>query len=149
MNWLKRKNYKSIDLRLERDMALFVAYKQSLSANTFRTQDDAVDFARKSPAPRFYIDGFFARIVLRRMLNGQPPGVTGKNTLRKFEELLKRYIESEKQNLFPGMNFKAICNILVEQPAPEFYISRRTARAIISAQMKLGWKQILERYKRP
>lgn len=108
----------------------------------------AVDYARLHEAPRFYIEGEFCLMVINRMRAGKPMGVTGEARVRKFRELYSRFL-AEKERL-GGKNVSTlqICNIIVEQPAPEFYISNRSARAIIKEQRELQCREMLRRLRR-
>lgn len=121
-------------LREERDAALFSAYNKALAEHHFKTQSEAIDYVRTHEAPKFYISPEFCAIVLGRMMKGNPPGVSGFRRVSKFHELLKRYAEMSSRPENALMSMREICTIIVEQKAPEFYLSYRSTSEILNRQ---------------
>lgn len=127
---------------MQRDRALFETYTRALQERHFASPGEAINYVRKHPAPRFYIDGNFCAIIIGRMLKGQPTGLKGKQRERKFKELFRLYlIEAEKPEN-KGMPKREICSRIVEMPAPEFYLNYRATNGILTAQRNLKVREM-------
>lgn len=75
-------------------------------------------------------------------------GVKGESRIRKFTELYRRFQEERAKPKNASLSTLEVCNIIVEQPAPEFYISNRSARLIISRQKEKLWGEMTRKIKR-
>lgn len=126
--------YKDTDLREQRDRAVFDAYKAALVEQGFRTQSEAVEYVRTHPAPRFFISAEFCAIVISRLAAGKHPGVSGRQRIRKFRELYRRYLIETDKPENAGLSMREICWRIVDQEAPEFYLNFRATSEIINRQ---------------
>lgn len=138
---MNKREPKSTYLREERDRALFEAYTKALRNIRFNTQEEAINYVRTHEAPKFYISGEFAAYVIGRMLRGVSMGVTGIQRIKKFKELFRRFCEVKNTPRMKGLSNKDICSLLVDEPAPEFYINYRMAKGILLEQRKLVWEK--------
>ena len=137
---------KSTHLREMRDEALYDAYVKALESHNFRSQAEALDYVRTHESPRFYISAQFCWEIISQMLRGIPTYITGNQSKRKFAELFRRYqIESQKPE-YKGYPQELICEIIVGQPAPEFYINARTTRSIITRQREIRQRQFAKEW---
>lgn len=147
-NELNDSEYSPPSLRKERDRALFESYTKAIRERNFKSQAEAINYARLQPAPRFYIDGVFARMVINNMRKGEPMGVTGYYRVLKFQELYRRFMKEKDNPKYAGKPSTELCDIIVEQPAPEFYVSYRSARLIIARQREEQWLELKKKARR-
>lgn len=145
INELKISKKKTVYLREERDRAVFDAYNNAIKNHIFKTQEDAFDYVRTHPAPRFFIEPEFCTTVICRMLRGEPMGIKGEHQRRKFNELFRRY--KGYLSAHPGCSSIVVCSVIVNESAPEFYISNRSIRFIISKQREDKCREMQRRYK--
>lgn len=131
-----------MELRKDRDKALFAAYNKAIATINFSSQVEAVDYVRTHEAPRFYISPEFCSIVIGRMIRGEDPGIKGTLRIKKFEELYARYITESSKPENKNMAAREICNIIVEQKAPEFYLNYRASAGIINKQKEKRIKEL-------
>lgn len=139
---------KSTYLREERDKALYKAYSNAVKSGQFANVSDALDYARTHEAPRFYIDPAFVRRSIFDIKDGKAIRVTGNNTAQKFYDLYEMYKKLSVLPDYRSMTALEICELLVCMPAPQFYISTRTARMIIKQQKVKKWESIVKRFVR-
>ena len=132
-------------MREERDRAVFDAYNEAIKHQTFKTQEDAFEYVRTHAAPRFFIEPEFCTTVICRMLRGEPMGIKGEHQMRKFNVLFHRYKEFLSAN--PTYSSIVICSIIVNEPAPEFFISNRSVRLIIARQREIVCREIQRKFK--
>lgn len=142
------KREKATHLREERDEALYKAYNAAVSEFDFASQDDAYNWVRKHSAPRFYITPDFCAIVLGRMISGRHPEVYGTERLRKFNYLFERYKQIKSNPKTSDLTIIRICEIIVHEKAPEFYLSLSSTAKIISRQRRLQCKRFMDRWVR-
>lgn len=138
---MSNREKKDSTLRRERDRVLFDIYADAIRHHNFVSQVEAVEYVRKCMAPRFYIDGDFCNIVINRMLRGLECEKMGPNGRRKFAELFDRYKKMRAIPEYANLTPQAICDLIVDQPAPEFYISNRTARMVLAREKERRWKE--------
>lgn len=142
------KHKKETYLREERDRALFDAYNRALATMRFSSQSKAVDYARTHGAPRFYVDAEFLRIVVGRIHRGVDMGVDGELSRRKFLDMYDLLIKERAKPENAFLSIMDLCCIVVNLPAPSFYIGYSSARHILSKQRKLKWEEVQRRARR-
>jgi hypothetical protein len=135
-------------LRQHRDYELFLAYQEALESNEFNNQREAVDYVRRSPAPKWFVSKEFCAAVLSSLLRGKDHYKMGKQKKRKFAALLELYNEKKKEFPYCGMCHLALCEAIVEMPAPEWYLGYEMAAKIINEQIKERNERIARRYAR-
>lgn len=124
--------------RVEMSRALYESYLAVFRSGECETQFEAIDRARKSPAPHFFTSAQNCAKVVAKMLKGEPTGLKNPDKIRKFEELcarVEKYIEENPEEV-AKYGMPTICEEIVNQPAPEFYICHNTAKQIILHQRK-------------
>ncbi len=123
---MKRKGSTS-DFAQERNAELRAAFFSSKNYNT-----DLSNMQRlvATPASRFWVDPYRARDVMSRM-EADPDALSGMIPQRRrmYAALFKRYREIRERN--PGMPKIKCVTEAVFEGAPEFFLTPRTARAII------------------
>jgi hypothetical protein len=93
------------------------------------------------PAPRFYVSEKRASIVVSELLKGHPCRNKLKNEM--FTEICRRVMELKKSN--PTLGITELCAIVVQQPAPKFYMAAASAKMLIIRTRKKWIKEKLKR----
>lgn len=135
-------------LRKRRDFELFRAYQKALKENDFSDQREAVDYVRKHEAPRWFVSKEFCAAVISCWLRGKEFCKMRANKLRKFRALYDLYLQMRKEFPYCAFNHLDLCGVIVETPAPEWFIDHQQASRIITAQINLRNEQIANRYGR-
>lgn len=128
-------------------MAIFAAYNKALVDHCFQSQGEAVNYVRTHPAPRFFISAEFCAIVISRLLAGKHPGVSGKQRIRKFRELYRRYLIEMDRPENANQSLREICGRIVDQEAPEFYLNFRATSEIINRQREKRQEKLAQRFR--
>ena len=131
----KRSTY----LRELRDAALFDAYTKAVGEQDFSNQAEAYDYVRKHAAPRFFASAQFCESMVKKMDRGEPTGLRNPQAKRKYAELYRRYRKMLEER--PELSVREICSIIVDQPAPEFYLNRRITQWIVVRERKRRWER--------
>lgn len=124
-------NVKDTELREARDRAVYEKYCEGLETHTFDSARSAADWVRSQPAPRFFISAHALSIYIGQIEAGQDLSRLHPSTREKVFELYARYLEYRKCHPDEKLSRESISNILVEEPAPEFYICAEYIQLII------------------
>lgn len=91
-------------------------------------------------APRYYVTPKCAWEKLRFMVRGDTSAVDKMERLRKqmYYDLFNKLQEMSQQKAFLGKSLWFICQFLVTQPAPQFYISTEALRKSLRLSKKYG-----------
>lgn len=135
-------------LRQQRDYELFKAYQDALKENIFENQRDAVNHVRTSTAPRWFVSKEFCAAVLSSRLRGRDHYKMGKQKRRKFDALLQLYLEKKKEFPYCGMCHLALCEAIVDMPAPEWFLGYEMAAKIIKEQIHSRNEEVARRHAR-
>lgn len=135
-------------LRQQRDSALFQAYQRALEEVGFDNQREAIEYVRTHPAPKWFVSKEFAAAVISSRIRGKDHYKMGKSKRRKFDDLFALY--QQKRNEFPYCDLchLALCEAIIEMPAPEWYLENQIASRIVGEQIRLRNEQIARRYAR-
>ena len=123
--------------------------------NLMRVYDDYIvrcDYIRmpevyayiaNAPADRFYVSDARAAVVVSDMMQGKP--LTSMRPLKRemFEEIGRRVMELMK--LHPSWTMRKLCTLVVEQPAPKFYITPGSAKIMVCKARKIWISKKLKR----
>ena len=134
---------KDTELKRQRDRALYEAYIKGLEEGRFASMRDAAEFVRQQPAPQFYISPREASLQIGRI--EARISLIGLNSLsrRKIWDLYDRYVLYLRQHPDTSLTRERILEILVEEPAPQFYIGAEMARKILqqeNARIRKKWQ---------
>lgn len=135
-------------LRQQRDFALFQSYRAALETREFANQREAVDFVRTNSAPRWFVSKEFCAAVISSRLRGRDHYKMGKSKRRKFDVLFELYMQKRKEFPYCGYCHLALCEAIVEMPAPEWYLEHQMADRIIKEQMEEWNTRRTRRYAR-
>ena len=129
---------KDTELKGMRDRDLFRCYQKALKENDFQNQWEAIEYVRRHPAPRFYISSKACSLLLGKLFAGErleQMHPLSYKRIKQLEKMYKTYVSGEAG--MKGLSRERVCEILVDMPAPEFYVSNRYATRIINKEIEL------------
>ena len=132
---------KNTELKQARDRALYAAFKRLLAERGFPTMREAASAVCKQPAPRFFIEPEKASLLVGYILNDCAPSNWNRSTRRLAQQLYARYLAYVEAHPGSKMSRERIMEMIVEQPAPEFYIEGQRARKILYAERSKARKK--------
>lgn len=100
------------------------------------TQKQALQEVVSHAAPRFYILPHAAYTNLRLLFAGQPLKSKIPTIVRMYGDLYKIVVGLSQHPEHEGKSLRQLCKIAVTMPAPEFYCSTETFRAMLYAHKK-------------
>lgn len=139
---------KNTELKRARDRALYQAFKRLLAQGGYPTMRQAASAVCRCPAPRFFIEPENASLLVGCILNGVSLDDRNMGTRRMASQLHALYLQWLEDNPGSRMSRERIMEIIVEMPAPEFYIGAQSARKIIYRERKKArarwdrWREI-------
>lgn len=102
------------------------------------TQKQALERVVSHKASRFFILPHTAYCRLYgRFVRGEDFKLTKELEMRMYGELYRRVVELSESPEHYGKSLYDLCEIVVNQPAPEFYIQPESLRTILSKQSRL------------
>lgn len=127
---------KDTELKAERDRDLFLCYQKALREYDFANQNEAIQFVCTHPAPKFYISPKTCSLLLGRIFAGLPVDRLNKLAYKRIKHLEQKYKEFIRgEAKYKGLSRERICEIILDMPAPEFYVTFRYATRIITKEM--------------
>lgn len=135
-------------LRRRRDRALFLAYQKALQEREFSDQREAVEYVRKHEAPRWFVSKEFCAAVISSWLRGKELCNMRPNKRRKFLALFDIYKKMKQEFPYSTLNHLELCAVIVDLPAPEWYIDHQLASRIITEQINLRNEELAKRHER-
>lgn len=129
---------KNFDITRQYRDDLMQAYRE-VSAECW-SQEEAWRKTAKHPAPRYYVTPGEAYDRMRRMVVGDTSQVDALSDCRRrmYYSMFEKLEEMTQRKETVGKSLWAICQTLVLQPAPEFFVTPRTVRHIYSNYKKYG-----------
>lgn len=103
------------------------------------TQKQALERVVRHQASRFFIQPHAAYCKLNGIFRKgeERINVTKAAEVRMYDEIYKRVLELSESPEHFGKSLYELCEIVVNQPAPEFYIEPSSLRGILHVQRKL------------
>ncbi len=129
---------KDTELKAVRDRDLFLCYQKALRECDFKNQWEAIEYVRQSPAPRFYISSKACSLLLGKIFAGQrlvKMHPLAYRRIKCLEKMYKNYVSGAAG--CRGLSRERVCEILVDMPAPEWYVSNAYATRIINKEIEL------------
>ena len=132
------------ELKRKKAESVYSVYKQGLEEGRFTSFNDAGRIVSRSPAPCFFISAKRASILIGR-IQGHVSLIDLHASQRRMVWQLwhnyKAYLIAHPDN---SLSRERILERLVDEPAPEFYITAAGARRIIWEEIKrvkrrMGW----------
>lgn len=135
------------EFKEEMSRSLYESYLEILNTGECSTQYEAIERTRKSPAPHFFTSARNCAYILKRITLNEPTGLRNFDKIRKFNDL---YALAEKYKMehpeYPGL--MAVSRIIVNMPAPEYYICHNTAKQIILRERKRRREEVARKWGR-
>lgn len=131
------KYYGSIlDFTQERNQELMRVYQEELSKAGYIVMPKIFEQVANSPCSRFWVSEERAAIVISTLLAGKVIPNMRKNKREMFDEIFRRFLIVREQ--YPEKSIYALAIMVVNQPAPKFYMTPRTVGELIY-RIKNGW----------
>ena len=124
-----KKKGATCEFRDQRDNDLYRAYRQQLKTTSFVRLPQLIDRVISSPAERFYVSEERAAIVIGEMLRGRSIEHMQTQKRRMYDEIFSRFLELMQRR--PYLQYNEAVTIVVNQPAPEFYLTVGSAIVIL------------------
>lgn len=125
-----------LDFTHQRNDDIMRAFRNQLAQSKFIVMSDIFELVAESPASRFWVSEERAAIVISAMLAGKPLPPMRRNKREMFNEIYRRFLIERKAN--PEKSIYELVAIIVNQPAPKFYLTPRTVGEFI-CRIKNGW----------
>ena len=120
-----------MDNTRERDAELYALYRKIMQKEKV-THTEAVRAAVNSPASRYWVSPNYLYREIQRRRHGSPHLLhrqTRKSSL--YERLYYDYLNIRDRPLTRNLSMEAICDMLVNRPAPSFFLSEKRGDEII------------------
>ena len=131
------KYYGSIlDFTQERNQELMRVYQDKLSKAGYIFMPEIFEQVANSPCSRFWVSEERAAIVISSLLAGKILPNMRKNKREMFDEIFRRFLIVRER--YPEKSIYALAIMVVNQPAPKFYMTPRTVGELIY-RIKNGW----------
>jgi hypothetical protein len=131
------KYYGSIlDFTQERNQELMRVYQEKLSKAGYIVMPKIFEQVANSPCSRFWVSEERAAIVISTLLADKVIPNMRKNKREMFYEIFRRFLIAREQ--YPEKSIYALAIMVVNQPAPKFYMTPRTVGELIY-RIKNGW----------
>lgn len=120
-------------------------YQEKLSKAGYIVMPKIFEQVANSPCSRFWVSEERAAIVISTLLAGKVIPNMRKNKREMFDEIFRRFLIVREQ--YPEKSIYALAIMVVNQPAPKFYMTPRTVGELIY-RIKNGWyNKQFNRYK--
>jgi hypothetical protein len=117
------------DYTSQRSEDLYDVYKTITDSTNYILLPDIAQQCVRQKAPRFYVSEERAALVIAAMEKGKDIQGMTESKLRMYREIHRRVRRIKKQR--PGITHNDAVTIVVNQPAPEFYITPGTAIVLL------------------
>lgn len=132
---------KDTELKRERDLQFYRTYLRGLREEHFETMHEAVDWCRFQPAPKFYLSSKSLVNYIAMLQCGIQLNSLHQSTRQKVKHLFRRYLEYRAEHPeCKDYSRERICEIIVDEPAPQFYIGHEMGLKILQEQRRNRWK---------
>ena len=119
----------------ERSDALMRAYDEYLASCDYICMPDVYKTIVNMPSSRFWVSDKRTEVVVSAIIRGENILKCMRPLKREmYEEIYNRVLILSKQE--PHLSLSKLCAIVVCQPAPKFYLSPGTAKAIVCKSRK-------------
>lgn len=114
----------------ERSDDLMRAYDEYISSCEYISMPDVYNKIVNMPSRRFWVSDKRAYTVVSAMIRGEEK-LNGMWALKKemYEEIYRRVVSLRKTHI--NLSISELCAIAVMQPAPKFYLTPGSAKAMV------------------
>ena len=99
--------------------SFFNSLKELRKTRPFVTQNEVIEHAARSTAPRFYVTFENARRFVSLLMRGKRLPIVNKNKVEMYKEIYRRWRARQKG----GRNRYLVLADIILEPAPSFYLS--------------------------
>ena len=124
------------ELKRKKAEALYSVYKKGLEEGHFASMREVARYASKHPAPCFYIEAKKASDLVGRIIRKVSLINLNSNSRKQTWQLYGMYKQYLAEHPDCKLSRERIMEILVDQPAPEFYITTDGARRLLYGELK-------------
>ncbi|MFR9541407.1 MAG: hypothetical protein SNH27_05085 [Rikenellaceae bacterium] len=137
---MKHKGSSTFEYSKDRIDDLMRAYDKYISTCGHICMRDVYSSIVEMPSKRFWVSDTRASLVVSSMLKIGDNALDGMWPTNKemYKEIFKRVIKLREEN--PNYSILELCTIVVEQPAPKFYLTPGTAKIIV-CKSRSQWKR--------
>ncbi len=118
-----------LEFTRERNEDLMRVYREKISEASIIVMPVIFELVAQSPSSRFWVSEERAAIVISAMAAGRPMPRMRKNKREMFEEIFRRFVVMHEQQ--PDKSVYELVALIVNQPAPKFYLTARTVGEFI------------------
>ena len=127
------------DFISDRNRELHRRFMDVLKNSSCLSLRDMYGAAAKKPASRFWVSESRAAIVVGAMMRGRNLDKMYAKRREMFQEIFRRV--NDKMQADPSLCMTHAVDIVVNEPAPEFYLTSESARSIIYRMRQRKKKQ--------
>lgn len=142
---LSRNIMRDTELRQERDRSVYETYLRGLREQHFTNMHEVADWVRSQPAPKFYLSSKSLVNYLGAIKAGKKLRLH-QSTKDKVDHLKKMYDEFLSNNPGCRLSRERICEILVDEPAPRYYLGHNYTLMILQKERAKALEEIRRRY---
>lgn len=119
----------------ERSDDLMRAYDEYIASCDCIRMPDVYDKIVNMPSRRFWVSDIRAALVVSAMMRGEAK-LESMWPLRRemYEEICRRVLAAREK--YPGLTASKLCAMVVEQPAPKFYLTPGSAKMMVCKARK-------------
>ena len=139
---------KDTELRQEKDRELYSLYLKGLREQHFNNMHEAAEWVRSQPASKFYISSKALVNYRGAMQHGSIPPKMFSCNRKKIKILYNRYLEYMENNPGCKLSRERICEILVDEPAPMFFICHDSCMKAILRERRKHMNALIDRYEK-
>lgn len=122
-------------LKKKKAEALYAVYRRGLDEGRFSSLSAAGDWCSRQPAPCFYISAKRASLLLGRIFAGISLLDLSSSQRRMVWRLHDDYRRYLREHPGTTLSRERILELLVDEPAPEFYMTGDAARRVLRAEI--------------
>lgn len=137
---------KDTELRRERDREVYAAYQRCLEEKDCESMKAVAHEVSMMRAPKFYISSKSLANYFRELENGTISKSLHPGTRAKVQELYRRYIRFKKEHPRCELPRERICEILIDEEAPSFYIGEAYIIGILQKERQRHREEMIRRY---
>ena len=124
------------ELKRKKAEALYSVYKRCLEEGHFASMREVARYASKQPAPRFFIEAKIASDLVGRISRKVSLINLNSNSRKQVWQLHGMYQKYLAEHPDCQLSRERIMEILVDEPAPEFYITTEGARRLLYGEIR-------------
>ena len=127
---------KDTGLKRKKAEALYAVYRRGLDESRFDSLFGAGKWCARQPAPSFFISAKRASLLVGRILANVSLIDLNASQRRMVWQLYEDYRQYLADHPGTTLSRERIMEILVDRPAPEFYLSTDGARKMLAMEIK-------------